>query len=360
VYEIAIGGAYFFLSGAFFFLFRGWWAASGLMFGLAVASRPHTIFAAAIALVAIAVQRKFRPHLIPFAALLAAAGVAIAVYNYARFGNPLEFGIHYLFSGTNQNRINLTFANVVPGLYHFLFAAPEFSPVFPWVHLVSRPSTLPPGYFLEPTAGAVWLAPLVIFAFAAPRTIRAWMWMLITSSLAILFFLAATGFTTHRYETDFLPLLVFAAIALCAIRGWRAALVPLVLYSAIVNLGLGITGPYDEMLRNRPQTFVHIARWFSPIAAHRPGLNPHIALELTTPYLTLGERALHYELSARDRQLISKSDATTVVAELPSGAPLHFEYTAPRVTISQEGRTILTHDVGPLVTAPSQIHVKIE
>ena len=357
VYEIAIAGAYFFLSGALFFLFRGWWAASGLMFGLAVASRPHLIFAVAIALIAIAAQRNFRPHLIRFASTLAAAGLAIAIYNYARFENPFEFGIHYLFSGANQNRINLTFANLIPGLYHFLFAAPEFSPVFPWVHLVSRPSTLPPGYFLEPTAGALWLAPFVVFAFA---TRRPWLWMLIASSLAILFFLAATGFTTQRYETDFLPLLVFAALAACAIRGWRAVLIPLVLYSAFVNLALGITGPYDEMLRNRPQTFVRIARWFSPIATHRPEVNPHIALDLATPHLTIGERSLHYELTVRDKQLISKSDTTTITAELFSTAPLHFDYTAPRVTISQDGRTILTHDAGSLVTARSQIRVKIE
>jgi hypothetical protein len=358
VYEIAIGGAYFFTSAALYFLFRGWWAGAGLMFGLAVASRPHMVFVAVIALVVIAGQRKLRPYLPTFAATLALTGLAIAAYNYARFDNPFEFGIRYLFAGVNQNRIHLTFANLVPGLYNFALAAPEFHPVFPWVHIVTRPMTFPPGYFIEPTAGALWLAPFLFAAFAIPRSpIRAWLWMLTGSSVAILIFLAATGFTTQRYEVDFLPLVVLAALAVCAIRRWYAALIPLILCSAIVNLALGITGPYEEMLRNRPQTFVHIARWFSPIDKYRPELNPHLALDLAEPQLNIAGR---YELSARDGRLISKTDSTTVTADLPAGRPLHFNYTATRVTISVDGRPILTHDVGPLVTAPSQVRATIE
>jgi hypothetical protein len=362
VYEIAIGSAYFFSSAAIFFLFRGWWAASGLMFGLAVASRPHMLFAAAIAVAAIAAQRKLRVHLPVFAGTLAFVGIAIAAYNYARFSDPFEFGVHYLFAGANQNSIHLAAANLVPGLYHFLFAAPEFGPVFPWVHLVTRPITLPPGYFIEPIAGALWLAPIVLAAFTIPRcSIRPWLWMLSASSASILLFLAATGFTTQRYEVDFLPMLVLAALAVCVIRGWRAALAPVIFYSVIVNLALGITGPYDEMRRNRPQTFVRIARWFSPLSDYRPALNPHIARDLAGPQITIGDRTLHYELSARDHRLISKSDTSTVVGDLPADTTprLHFDYTAPRVTISFDGRPILTHDVGPLVTAPSQIRVSI-
>jgi hypothetical protein len=176
----------------------------------------------------------------------------------------------------------------------------------------------------------------------------------------ILLFVAATGFTTQRYEVDFLPFAVLAALAVCAIRGWRTALIPLILYSMVVNLALGITGPYDEMLRNRPQTWVRIARWLSPLPQYRPELNPHIALDLTTPRLSVGGRALHYDLSERDGRLISKSDTTTVVADLPAARPFHFDYTAPRVTISAGGHAVLTHEIGALVTAPSQVRATIE
>jgi hypothetical protein len=351
VYEIAIGGAYCFISAALYCVLRGWYAAAGLMFGLAVASRPHMIFAAAIALAVIALQPKLRPHLRAFTATLALAGAAIALYNYARFGNPFEFGVRYLFTGVGQNRFHIDAANFIPGIYHFLFAAPEFSLVFPWLHPVSHPMTLPPGYFLEPTVGALWLAPFLLAAFFIPRLpVRPWLWMLTASALAILLFLAATGFTTQRYEVDFLPLLVLSALAVCAVRRWHAALIPLILYSVIVNLSLGITGPYDEMLRNRPQTWTRIAHWFSPIPRYRPELNPHLSFDLPpAPHLTVGDRTLHYELSTRDQQLISKSDTTTVTATLSAG-PLHLDYTYPRITITQDGRPILTHDIGPLLT----------
>ena len=45
---------------------------------------------------------------------------------------------------------------------------------------------------------------------------------MVASAVAILLFLAATGFTTHRYEVDFLPLLVLAALAGCGIYIARA------------------------------------------------------------------------------------------------------------------------------------------
>ena len=57
VYEIAIGGGYFCIAAAMFFLVQGmrasrgalWYAAAGLMFGFAIACRPHLRLAAAIA-----------------------------------------------------------------------------------------------------------------------------------------------------------------------------------------------------------------------------------------------------------------------------------------------------------------------
>jgi len=114
VYEIAIGGGYCCLSAAIFFLVRSiesrraalWLAASGLMFGLSIGCRPHLGLAGVIATAALAVTfvRRQRPLAIaPFLAPLIAAGMAIALYNYLRFGNPFEFGIHYLLGNPLLN-----------------------------------------------------------------------------------------------------------------------------------------------------------------------------------------------------------------------------------------------------------------
>ena len=141
VYEIAIAGGYFGLSAAVFCLARGfgsgrgvyWLGASGLMFGFAVASRPHLVFAGLTALAGLAGFLARRRGLLPalssrewtaFAGALALAGVAIGTYNHQRFGNPLEFGFRYQLAGrpesnrtgSSQSAAGIVFyAPVAPG-----------------------------------------------------------------------------------------------------------------------------------------------------------------------------------------------------------------------------------------------------
>ena len=148
VYEVAIGGGYFCISGALFFLALGieasrssyWFGASGLMFGLAVSCRPHLGLHAVIALAGLAVlltkSRRFRSavtsaELIAFVAPFTLVVAAVAAYNYQRFGDPFEFGLRYLLAGPNQNRIRLATENILPGFYFWLACPPDFSLVFP-------------------------------------------------------------------------------------------------------------------------------------------------------------------------------------------------------------------------------------
>ena len=191
VYEIAIGGGYFCISGALFFLALGlkssrssyWLGASGLLFGLAVSCRPHLGLAGVIVLAGLAVlltkSRRFRSaltsaELIAFVAAFALVVAAVAAYNYQRFGDPFEFGIRYLLAGPNQNRIRLAPENILPGLYFWLVCPPDFSPVFPWVRLAFRypfnspEYPFPPEYFIEATVGALYLAPFVAGALFIP------------------------------------------------------------------------------------------------------------------------------------------------------------------------------------------------
>jgi hypothetical protein len=187
VYEIAIGGGYFCISGGVFFLAWGmesrrspyWLAASGLMFGLAIACRPHLAVVGAMGLAALTISlarsRSFffalrSPQFIAFLVPLILVGAAVAEYNYLRFGNPFEFGIRYLLAGADQNRIKLDTRYVLPGLYFNLFCPPDFSPVFPWVRLALRQPfnspdyPFPPGYFIEGTVGVLYIAPFILGA----------------------------------------------------------------------------------------------------------------------------------------------------------------------------------------------------
>ena len=51
-------------------------------------------------------------ELVAFAAAFALAGLAVATYNYQRFGNPFEFGFRYQLAGPGQNRIELARRNL--------------------------------------------------------------------------------------------------------------------------------------------------------------------------------------------------------------------------------------------------------
>jgi len=214
------------------------------------------------------------------------------------------------------------------------------------------------------------------------------LWTMAASSAAILLFLAATGFTTHRYEVDFLPLAVWVAVASSGIYIARssgatrtalsAALVGLIGYSVVVNLALGIAGPYDEMLKNRPQRYVRIARWFSPIAKFRPVLNPKLAVNFATqlspkpdgvrvPLLTLGHLAYRHSIYAEHipgkLRIVSQSEASTVSKEIaaPGSKPVDIRVAyspeSGKLTTSVDGEEILVHVIGTLVTAPAEIIV---
>jgi hypothetical protein len=399
VYEIAIGGGYCCLSAAFFFLTlsiqstrtSAWLAASGLMFGLAIACRPHLGLAAVIATVALAVTflRKRRPGaIIPFLVPLVAVGLLIATYNYLRFGNPFEFGIHYLLGNPTLNRTQLAGRYMLPGLYYMLLCAPDFGPVFPWTRLAFRYPFHAAGYFLEPTAGSLFLAPFLVGILFVPlaRGARMLLTIVLASAAAVMLFVTATGFTSQRYEVDFLPLAALAAaagfaIAIARRAGWQrhaltGALVLLVTAGVVTNLALGIAGPYDELLKNRPASYARIARWFSPIERFRPLLNPSVDVEFTArstphddgfrePLLSMGRQTFRDILLLQHHpgkfRLISQSETSSAAQEIedPATQPLRFHVAyrpeSRTLAVAVNGRDVLTHHLEALFTAPAQV-----
>ncbi len=101
--------------------------------------------------------------LVAFATPLVLPGLAIGVSNYERFGSATEFGVRYLLTGKNQNRIRPELANVVPASFYLLAAAPVTDKVFPWIRMAWLPADLarPKEFFPEPSIGAIWLAPFM-------------------------------------------------------------------------------------------------------------------------------------------------------------------------------------------------------
>jgi hypothetical protein len=387
VYEIAIASGYFFLSGGVYFLSCGRWAASGVMFGLAVASRPHLALAGLAVLAVSAMRPERRRGALRFAAAFAVVGVAIGLYNFERFGNPLEFGFRYQLAGAGQNRVELGRRNLVPGVYYMLLDRPQLGPVFPWMRMVFRfpfdsadRHPLPPDYFVEPTVGALWIAPFLPLALFVRRKARPIVGAAAAGGILVLLFLISTHLATHRYEVDFTALLVFAAAANLALmrRRWIAAAgCVLIVYSAAANLALALAGPYDTYRKESPQRFVRLARHFSPSEEHRPMLNPQIALRMTVhfveapvgyrePLVTMGEAQHGYFLYAvrggPTMRLVSRANDQEVSAEIPEPGNLPVDIALAyagdhAMTVWVRGAEAIRQDVGILVTAPSQVAV---
>ena len=423
VYEVAIACGYCFVSAGFYFLFRWlttsrrrplWCALSGLSFGLAIGSRPQLGLAAICGFLLIVflpgagarfLQRLARKDALTFALPVILCCLAIAAYNYARFDNPLEFGLRYQLADTSYQNIRLSTVNVVPGLYYLLLCPPDLVPEFPFIRLAwrqpfdSSANLLPPRYFLEPTAGLLALCPITWLAILTPlcrkrfggrREIFAFLSAMLAFAAACIFFVATTGLTSERFEADFLPFVVFVAcVAACELLGYlkrgthiiaTAALACLLLYSIGANAALALQGPYDQFVQASPDTYVKLARWFSPFSEFRPVENPALRLQASfdfsfpckperMPLVSTGEFGSRYllsdECSSDGRlKLISETSVQSAerqTVEVPYSAGLNlvglsFTPEDRTMTVSWNGNVVLRHRLRFLITAPSQIH----
>jgi hypothetical protein len=266
-------------------------------------------------------------------------------------------------------------------MYFMLCSAPEFSPVFPWILITPhiRDFPRPATNTVEPTTGAIYLAPFLPLApliFLA-RRVRRLLGLFILSGLLVLLFITTTGWSTQRYEVDFLPLLIlgclggFAAAMGHIGRYWRWALYGFlsiaIAFGAAANLALGLAGPYDEMKMNKRARFVRIAGWFSPIEKFRPALNPRLDVSFkAAPVLLLfaGRLPWRYELSMEragaKSNLVSRYNQSTVSHEMEdTGQPIawHVAYMpeSGEMHVSGDSKELLVHKIGTLVTAPAQI-----
>jgi hypothetical protein len=414
VYEVAIVCGYCCVSAGFYFLFRWltssrrralWAGLAGLSFGLAVGCRPHLGLAAAAALVLALMLRLPRKYVLAFVFPLIACGLAIAAYNYARFGDPLEFGLRYQLADTPYQHIRLSLVNVVPGLYYFLLCPPDFVPEFPFFRLAWREpfdsvvNLLPPRYFLEPTGGILGLCPIALLAiltplcwkrFGARREIFAFLAAMLAFAGACIVFVATTGLTSQRFEVDFLPFLVFAGcVAACEtlghLRKWgrifgAVALICVLIYSIGANAALALQGPYDQFVQGSPETYVHLAKWFSPVERFRPLENPALRLQASfefslpcrperMPLVSTGEFGSRYLLSEEcsgdgrmrltSESSVQSADRQTADVVYSAGMNLVGVSFTPEdrsMTVRWNGNVVLRHRLRFLITAPSQIH----
>lgn len=261
--EVAVSCAFAFSMLSLVAIWRGldepkrpvkWMLLAGLAYGLAIASRPSLLFGAIILLIPAArawYAATGRDARLRTAWLLAATtgpvlaiGMGMMIYNYLRFDNPFEFGLHYQLTSYRASAVTYFSPHYFWFNVWFYFLEPmHWSSQFPFLQLIQPLTSLPPRYLETGAAygGIISVSfPLMWLALAAPLawknrlpeevSVLRWFVMgvfllLIICGLSVcLFFCAFT-----RYELDFLPgMMVLSVIgilslerALAEVPKWR-------------------------------------------------------------------------------------------------------------------------------------------
>ncbi len=313
VYETAISSGFCFLFVGLYFLLTGaladrpsrWRMAAGsLALGLAVASRPHLGLAVSLCLILLVylirtgkltgwrqIVQGSSALLAPFVGMV----LLLLIYNELRFDSWTEFGLQYQLAGVEiRTKSGYKLEYILPGMFYYFTAPPNYSLAFPYIHLPvppdSYPFTLPAGYDgSEITGGLFLLFPLLLvialipLVFTSIRTDGRRELVAITSYIALLGIGIALALsfavwgTTMRYEMDFAGLLVVSGLlvwfALYEIltnrRGLKmivaAAYMALLAYGVVASVAIGITGYYNTLRTAHPGAYRTLKRLSSPI-----------------------------------------------------------------------------------------------
>ena len=299
-YEVAISAGSVFFLWSLYFLFRlrrtraplGCAVATGLLLGLAVASRPTYLLSAAPFAAGVLLLRRERTNagkradLAAASAALGAILILLAAYNGLRFGSVFEFGRTYQLASALPTVPQMSLANVPFQLKTYLVSGLSFTRYFPFIH------TLPPAPFrAEPpefTFGVFANLPVALFALialggacasrksAASRAV----WLLggvfaATLLPALIFFGSCV-----RYMADFTPtLMLLASLGLGQTFAWlsrrRPGLAPwfarLACATALWSFGVvffASVDMYDDRPEAPPAALERLGSWFSRPLGH--------------------------------------------------------------------------------------------
>lgn len=308
-YELAIASAYAFAMIALLALKlaldatttrRRWLVVAGLAYGLAIASRPNYLFGAVILLAPL--LPAWRQHraggrsdwwapvpdviagLVPLAVIIA----GLLAYNLARFGDMLEFGTRYMFSGMNPQKDIVTSFSFLPiNAWFYLLAPANLSIYFPFFQVIDIPwFKFPLGYSGQENVYGI--LPNLPFFWLVWLTWRWWRretaadatgihdWVTATFALVLLnvLVLSRIGGAANRYMVDFLPPLVpvaclgvfmleVGAVGWRRLAGrvfWMGALGWTVVFNLLVSL------QHNELLRfHNPTTYRSLAETFNRV-----------------------------------------------------------------------------------------------
>ena len=219
-----------------------WLACASALFGVAVASRPTYLFGCGAILIPMIAHAsggrrgffadaQLRRLVLAGVLPLAAIGVVLALYNFGRFGSPLDFGFRHLMNGEQVWKEDLFSPRFFwYNLRVYALAPARWSPYFPFVEVARLPAA-PAGHLgAEDPYGVIPNMPFALLAVAAlvlalrrgpcdPRL----RWLCAAIAVAVAGTALATsscGGAITRYEVDVVPgIIVLACVAWLWIAG---------------------------------------------------------------------------------------------------------------------------------------------
>lgn len=301
IYETSIiAGQFFLLLGLLGWIIyianpnkSGWVVMAGLCWGLAIASRYNLVISVVIYLAFILHQflrdqnwKRIASLLVPFSLCM----IALGLYNFARFGSPLETGFSYQLSIPEAKSEYYSISYLPSNFYIYLFFPMTMAGNFPFVI-----STLPFGKQFDeivaglfPSTPSTWLlalAPaLLILArwranpsqkISSDKSFRLLISMIMMAGLGQFLYLMIFFYDAMRYIADFyLPLTFMIAILVWRaddfmqhILPMRIALWLIVTVLAFRTAGVGFFGGFDippQIFRNlNPTLYVQLASYWN-------------------------------------------------------------------------------------------------
>lgn len=209
------------------------YAAGSLFMALVAGCRPQLLLISTIAILWFMLESGLRNRklfskktiweTVAFCVPYMLVAMVVCWYNYARFGNILDFGATYSLTTNDMNHRGFNFSRLLRSLYCFLFQPATVNTDFPFL----QPSTVTGDYMgrfmSEYTYGGILVANTFFLSIwlwvfkgikKADRTVKGTVAVLIAGAVIIAAFDANAAGVLYRYTCDFAPAFVLAAVVL--------------------------------------------------------------------------------------------------------------------------------------------------
>lgn len=200
---------------------------ASLSWALILACRPQVFLFAAVGMACVLAKawsergrRYALARVLPCVVLpVVVVALALAVFNYLRFGSPLDFGASYNLTGNDMTHRPLSLGMCLVSLFYDFVQLPALSPTFPFI----APTDVSPDYVGWITkedmfGGVFWIAPFLCFAptllWSEKSSAKRLAGAVLVSVVVVSVFDALAAGLLSRYYLDYaFPLAILAAIA---------------------------------------------------------------------------------------------------------------------------------------------------